>query len=83
MRGKIGLEEHFAVPETVDDPKSLFPDEDWTELKARMIDLHDRRLKLMDQHGMEMMILSLNAPDRKSTRLNSSHIQKSRMPSSA
>ncbi len=62
MQGKIGLEEHFAVPETVDDPKPLFPDEDWTELKARMIDLHDRRLKLMDEYGMEMMILSLNAP---------------------
>ena len=28
-------------------------------------------------------ILPQHAPDRKSTRLNSSHIQKSRMPSSA
>jgi len=62
MRGKIGLEEHFAVPETVDDPKSQFPADDWAELKERMVDLHGRRLKLMDQYGIEMMILSLNAP---------------------
>ena len=27
-----------------------------------MTDLHDRRLTLMDQHGIEMMVLSLNAP---------------------
>jgi predicted TIM-barrel fold metal-dependent hydrolase len=62
MRGKIGLEEHFAVPETIDDPKSQFPADDWAELKERMVDLHGRRLKLMDQYGIEMMVLSLNAP---------------------
>ena len=31
----------------------------------------------------ELMILDINLPDRKSTRLNSSHMPKSRMPSSA
>ena len=31
----------------------------------------------------KVSIISKNRPDRKSTRLNSSHIQKSRMPSSA
>ena len=62
MKGKIGLEEHFAVEETLDDPKPLFPDEDWPELKSRMADIHGRRLRLMDEYGMEMMILSLNAP---------------------
>ena len=49
MRGKIGLEEHFAVPETVDDPKSQFPNEDSAELTDRMVDLHGRRFKMMDQ----------------------------------
>ena len=34
-------------------------------------------------HGMGQMDLVLSDEDRKSTRLNSSHIQKSRMPSSA
>jgi 2,3-dihydroxybenzoate decarboxylase len=62
MKGKIGLEEHFAIEETVPDPKGLFPSEEWGELKSRMVDLHDQRLRLMDQYGMDMMILSLNAP---------------------
>jgi 2,3-dihydroxybenzoate decarboxylase len=62
MRGKIGLEEHFAIPETLEDSRGFFPDHIWDELKARLIDLHDRRLRLMDEHGIEMMLLSLNAP---------------------
>jgi predicted TIM-barrel fold metal-dependent hydrolase len=62
MRGKIGLEEHFAVAETVDDPKSLFPDADWQELRSRIVEPISGRLKLMDKYGMEMMVLSLNAP---------------------
>ena len=33
--------------------------------------------------GMDVIVLDVNQGDRKSTRLNSSHIQKSRMPSSA
>ena len=39
-----------------------FPDRVWQEVKSRVIDVQDRRLKLMDQHGIEMMLLSLNAP---------------------
>jgi 2,3-dihydroxybenzoate decarboxylase len=62
MKGKIGLEEHFAVPETVDDPKSLFPDADWQELRSRLTDTLEGRLRHMDRYGMEMMIVSLNAP---------------------
>jgi 2,3-dihydroxybenzoate decarboxylase len=62
MRGKIGLEEHFAIPETLDDSRGFFPDRIWVELKERLIDLHGRRLALMDEHGIEMMLLSLNAP---------------------
>jgi gamma-resorcylate decarboxylase len=34
----------------------------WTELSGRLLDMHDRRLREMDANGMEMMILSLNAP---------------------
>lgn len=62
MQGKIGLEEHFALDETLEDPMNLFPERTWPELRDRMRDLHGRRLRLMDEHGMEMMILSLNAP---------------------
>ncbi len=62
MQGKIALEEHFAIEETVNDSKGFFPDEIWQEVRARVLDLHGRRLRLMDEHGIEMMLLSLNAP---------------------
>jgi hypothetical protein len=51
MWGKIGLEEHFAIPETLDDSRGFFPDHIWGELKARLLDLHDNRLRLMDEYG--------------------------------
>ena len=62
MKGKIALEEHFAIDDTVNDSKGFFPDEVWQEVRSRVLDLHDRRLRLMDQYGIEMMLLSLNAP---------------------
>ena len=62
MLGKIGLEEHFAVEETVDGARALFPDAVWPELRARQLDIQGRRLELMDEYGIEMMVLSLNAP---------------------
>jgi 2,3-dihydroxybenzoate decarboxylase len=62
MDGKIGLEEHFAIPDTLDDSRGFLPDRIWGELKQRLLDLHDDRLRLMDDYGIEMMLLSLNAP---------------------
>ncbi len=31
-------------------------------MKSRVLDIHDRRLREMDQNGIELMLLSLNAP---------------------
>jgi gamma-resorcylate decarboxylase len=62
MQGKIALEEHFAIDDTVMDSKGYFPDVVWQEVRARVLDLHDRRIRLMDEHGIDMMLLSLNAP---------------------
>ena len=62
MKGKIGLEEHFAIDDTLMDSKGFFPEETWIEVRDSIMDLHGRRLRLMDEFGMEMMILSLNAP---------------------
>jgi 2,3-dihydroxybenzoate decarboxylase len=62
MLGKVGLEEHFALPETVLDSTAQTPTECWDELRGRLLDIHDRRLYEMDANGMEMMILSLNSP---------------------
>ena len=62
MQGKIALEEHFAIPETIQDSAGFVPGDYWTELQARLLDIHGKRLGLMDQYGIETMILSLNAP---------------------
>jgi predicted TIM-barrel fold metal-dependent hydrolase len=62
MLGKVTLEEHFALSETVQDSAGFSPEADWPELKSRLLDLHDRRIREMDAHGIEVMLLSLNAP---------------------
>jgi len=62
MQGKIALEEHFAVADTLSDSLPFVPPDHQAELKHRLLDFHDKRLGLMDKHGIEMMILSLNAP---------------------
>ena len=62
MQGKIALEEHFAMDDTVQDSAGFAPALDWIELKARLLDIHERRLAEMDAHGIELMLLSLNAP---------------------
>ena len=62
MQGKIGLEEHFAIPDTLEDSQPFVPASHWPELKSRILDFQDRRLREMDANGMAMMLLSLNAP---------------------
>jgi len=62
MQGKIALEEHFAIPETAADSMGYFPEPIRQEVGIRNADIHGRRLALMDEYGIEMMLLSLNAP---------------------
>jgi 2,3-dihydroxybenzoate decarboxylase len=62
MDGKIGLEEHFAIPETLQDSAGFLAESVWGELSKRLMDIQEYRLREMDKHGMQMMILSLNAP---------------------
>ncbi len=62
MQGKIALEEHFAIPETAADSMGYFPEPVRAEVAARNADIHGMRLQLMDEYGIEMMLLSLNAP---------------------
>jgi predicted TIM-barrel fold metal-dependent hydrolase len=61
MKNKIALEEHFAVAPTLGDSK-VFGAHVWKDLEHRLLDIQDTRLAEMDKHGVEMMILSLNAP---------------------
>ena len=62
MQNTIVLEEHFAILDTVQDAAPFRPPEHWPELKGRLLKATDRRLREMDKHGVEMMVMSLNAP---------------------
>ncbi len=62
MEGKIALEEHFAIGETLGDSSGYLPDQLWPELSRRLTDIGEMRLAEMDRHGLAMMILSLNMP---------------------
>jgi 2,3-dihydroxybenzoate decarboxylase len=61
MQGKIALEEHVAIETTLGDSK-VFGEHVWSDLGPRLLDVQEMRLREMDKHGIEMMILSLNAP---------------------
>jgi predicted TIM-barrel fold metal-dependent hydrolase len=60
--GKIVLEEHFALPETVDISEKYFTPDVWPAMRHSLVDLHGRRLEEMDRSGVEIMFLSLNSP---------------------
>jgi gamma-resorcylate decarboxylase len=62
LDGKIALEEHFAIPGTLQDSAVFAPERYRTVLNARLLDVADGRLREMDAHGVEMMVVSLNAP---------------------
>jgi 2,3-dihydroxybenzoate decarboxylase len=62
MDGKIGLEEHFALEETLGDSENFVGKDLWRVLRKQLLDVQELRLREMDENGIEMMILSLNAP---------------------
>jgi gamma-resorcylate decarboxylase len=61
MDGTVILEEHFATDATLGDSQQ-FGSHVWTELRHRLLDFQDQRLRLMDESGVAIMIMSLNAP---------------------
>ena len=61
MQGKVTLEDHFATRTTLGDSQ-VFGTHVWSELGPRLLDFQDKRLRLMDEAGIEIMIASLNAP---------------------
>ena len=62
MNGKIGLEEHFAISDTLADARGFVGEAIWGDLRERLLDFQDKRLAEMDRYGMEKMIVSLHAP---------------------
>ena len=62
MDGKIALEEHFAIEETLAPSEGYAVDNSWDALRMRLLDLGELRLAEMDRHGIGCAIQSLNAP---------------------
>ncbi|SFV09182.1 amidohydrolase family protein [Pseudoduganella namucuonensis] len=62
MNGKIALEEHFAINDTIEDSRVYARPEMWEGLRAKLLDFETERLDQMDEHGVEYAILSLNSP---------------------
>jgi gamma-resorcylate decarboxylase len=62
MTGKIALEEHFAIEDTLRESTEYALPGQLNVFERRMLDLDDERLRQMDEHGIAFAILSLNAP---------------------
>jgi gamma-resorcylate decarboxylase len=62
MDGKIALEEHFALRETLGDSEQYAIAGSWGDLQQKLVELGDRRMREMDRHGIALSILSLNSP---------------------
>jgi len=63
MKGKIAFEEHFAIEDTMEQSRVFAGDSDnWDDFTREILDLNDERLEHMDKSGIELAMLSLNAP---------------------
>ena len=62
LENKIALEEHFSTEQTIGDSQEYFHPERWEETKRRLLDVGERRIRLMDETGIELAIVSLNSP---------------------
>ena len=62
---KIALEEHFVTTDLVgygSSSSSIAQPGAWAEASRRLLDFVDERLPEMDAHGLDVQVLSLNAP---------------------
>ena len=63
MQGKIAFEEHLGIPETVGNTRAFAGDSGrWDDFTRELLDVDDMRLAAMDRAGIELALLSLNAP---------------------
>ncbi len=62
MTGKIAIEEHFAIEDTLRESTEYALPGQLNVFERRMLDVGDERLREMDAHGIAFAILSLNAP---------------------
>jgi 2,3-dihydroxybenzoate decarboxylase len=61
MLGKIALEECWTIPEALatNDPAKFIAAGSGGRLTHELLDIHDMRLRQMDENGVDFMVLSL------------------------
>lgn len=64
MLNKIALEEHFGAtdPDIVEQSAAHFTADAWPAHRDMLLDIHDDRLRTMDECGIEKAVLSLLSP---------------------
>lgn len=64
MHGKIVLEEHVGTsdPDTIAQAAGRFPGDIASDHNRRLLDIHEQRLTEMDEAGIELAVISLQAP---------------------
>lgn len=63
MQKKIAFEEHCATEETLEQTRAFAGESGkWGEFTRQILNLSDERLASMDRNGIDLAILSLNAP---------------------
>jgi len=64
MVHKIALEEHFGAtdPNIVEQSATHFTSDAWPAHRDMLLDIHDSRLQLMDECGIDKAVLSLLSP---------------------
>jgi 2,3-dihydroxybenzoate decarboxylase len=63
MYGKIALEECWTIPEELvnNDPSKFVPAGTGDRLTTELMDIHEHRLRQMDENGVDFMVLSFSS----------------------
>jgi gamma-resorcylate decarboxylase len=62
MTGKIAIEEHCAIEDTLHESAEYAVPGQLNVLERRLLDMDGERLSEMDEHGIGFAVLSINAP---------------------
>jgi len=62
MTGKMGLEEHFAISDTLADAPGFIEATTWADLRERLLDLQDKRLA---EIAMRLKVVRVHQQGRK------------------
>ena len=56
MKGLIAIEEAIQIPELAHEAKNHAPGEEADRLAKNLVDIHEQRLRAMDEYGVDMEV---------------------------